>query len=154
MGTNASPSGLQQYGDGGNPRIIQGVAVADVEAGELVTSLAATTAQKVGSVLSTVVPQDIEVAPVKDSAHCIGIVTKTTSSGTNAVVPVAQRGTYILRAGGVISGGQGIVAGSATIQNVDGMGIGTAVYSGVQIGTALTNSASGTDLYILATLNV
>jgi len=153
MGTNASPSGLQMYGEGGNPRILTGVAAADLEAGELVTSLASTTAQKVGSVLSTVVPQDIEVTPVKDVNHCIGICTKTVASGTAAYVPVAQRGTYILRAGGVISGGQGIVPGSATIQHVAGEAPSVS-WSGTKIGTALTNSASGTNLYILATLNI
>lgn len=153
MGTNASPSGLQMYGDGANPRIIQGVAAADLEAGELVVSNPATTAQKVGSILSTVTPTDIEFIPVQNASHCNGICTKTTASGTNAVVPVATRGTYILRAGGVISGGQGIVAGSEVIQYVNGEAPSIS-WSGTKIGTALTNSASGTNLYLLATLNI
>ncbi len=149
-----SPSGLQMYGDGANPRIIQGVAAGDIIAGELVTSLASTTAQKVGSILSTVIPNDIEVAQIKDNNHCIGIATKTVASGTNAVVPVATRGTYILRAGGVISGGQGLTPGSGTIQYVDTeCGVITS-WSGTKIATALTASASGTNLYVLAMLNV
>ncbi len=151
----ASPSGLQQYGDGANPRIIQGVATGSILAGMLVTSLSSTAAQKVGSILSTVSVQDIEIVPLKNAVanDCIGIATKTVASGTLAVVPVAQRGTYILRAGGVISGGTAIAAGSEVLQFVRAAATSIS-WSGTKIGTALTNSASGTNLYVLATLNI
>jgi len=161
----ASPSGAQVIGDGGNPRIFTGVATGSVLAGMLVVSNAATTAQKVGSVTSTYAPADIEILPVKDSRHCNGIAVQTVTSGTTKYVPIATRGTYLLRAAGVISGGQTLIAVSGTAQGVAGVDPTITVTSGTvsstgtypaeaHIGRAKTNSASGTNLYVLADVNL
>lgn len=157
----ASPSGAQVLFDGENPRSFTGVATADLLAGMLVVSNAATTAQKVGSVVSTFSPTDIELLPIKDSEHINGLSLNTVSSGTTNYDSVATRGTYILRAAGVVSGGQSITGVSGTIQGVKGAVVtvtsGTVSSTGTAdavIGRALTNSASGTNLYVLATLNV
>lgn len=158
-----SPSGTQVLGDGANPRIFTGVATDDIKAGELVVSNAATTAQAVGIDTSTFAPADIEILPIKDSLHCNGIALATVDSGTTNYVSVATRGTYILRAGAVISGGQSIVPLSGTAQHVGGgqtitVTSGTVSVAGTVsttvIGRAKTNSASGTNLYVLADLNL
>jgi len=149
----ASPSGAQVLGDGANPRIFTGVATEDIMAGGLVVSNAATTAQAVGSVISTYSPKDLEILYCKDADHCNGIALQTVASGTTNFIPIATRGTYILRSAGVISGGQGIVPFSGTMQGVNGEAPSVS-WSGTTIGRAKTNSASGTDLYILADLNL
>ena len=161
MVSTASPSGAQVIFDGANPRIIQGVAAEDILAGALVVSSAGTTAQKVGSVTSTYSPQDIEFTAIKDGIHCNGIALQTVSSGTTAYVSVATRGTYLLRAAGIISGGQPLSPVSGTTQGVAGAEVltvtsGTVSSTGTvntTIGRSLTNSASGTNLYILGTLS-
>ena len=158
----ASPSGAQVVFDGENPRSFTGVATANLLPGMLVVSNAATTAQAVGSVVSTFDGStDIELLPIKDSEHINGICLQTVTSGTNALVPVATRGTYILRAAGVVSGGQTITGVSGTSQGVKGQVItvtsGTVSSTGtadIALGRALTNSASGTNLYVLASLNL
>jgi len=149
----ASPSGAQVVFDGENPRTFTGVATGSILAGMLVVSNPAKTAQAVGSTVSTFLPTDIEILPIADGNRCNGLALNTISSGTNNLVTVATRGTYILRAGGAISGGQGIVPGSEVIQYVNGEAPSIS-WSGTTIGRALTNSASGTNLYLLATLNV
>lgn len=163
ISATASPSGAQVIGDGENPRIFTGVANEDIIAGGLVVSNPSTTAQAVGSVTSTFAPTDIELIYCKDSLHCNGIALATVSSGTSAYIPVATRGTYILRAGGIISGGQSIVPISGTTQCVGGVQTisvtsgtvsSTGTVSTSVIGRALTNSASGTNLYVLANLNL
>lgn len=161
----ASPSGAQVLGDGGNPRIITGVATEDIIAGTLVVSNAATSAQAVGSSTGDYAPTDIEFLYVKDSVHCNGIALASVSSGTNAYLPVATRGTYILRSAGVISGGQNIVPFSGVSQAVTAESAVLTITSGTVsstgtypaqtvIGRSLTNSASGTNLYVLANLNL
>lgn len=152
ISNTASPSGAQVYADGANPRIFTGVATEDIIAGGLVQSSPAVT-QAVGSVISTIKPTDFEMLYAQDSAHVNGIALATVSSGTNAFIPVATRGTYILRAAGVISGGQGIVAFSGTSQGVKGASTSIS-FSGASIGRSLTTSASGTNLYVLANLNL
>jgi len=165
IGATVSPSGVQVIGDGQNPRIFTGVATEDIKAGGLVCVNAAQTAQKVGSTTSTFNPTDLEILYVKDEVHCNGIALKTVSSGTSAYIPVATRGTYLLRAAGIISGGQSIVPFSGTIQGVQNQDVTIAVTSGTVsstgtiagetvIGRSKTNSASGTNLYILADLNL
>ena len=152
ISNTASPSGAQVIGDGANPRIFTGIATEDIIAGGLVATNPAVT-QAVGSVTSTFNPTDLEILYVKDSDHVNGIALATVSSGTNAFIPIATRGTYILRAAGVISGGQGIVAFSGTGQGVKGESPNIS-WSGTKIGTSKTTSASGTNLYILADLNI
>ena len=152
IANTASPSGAQVAGDGENPRIFTGVATENIIAGGLVVASAANI-QTVGSNISTVLPTDIEILYVKDSDHCNGIALQTVSSGTNAAIPIATRGTYILRSAGVISGGQGIVPFSGTGQGVKGESPNVS-WSGTTIGRAKTTSASGTDLYLLADLNL
>lgn len=161
----ASPSGAQILGDGGNPRIFTAVATQDIQAGTLVVSNAATTAQAVGSTTGNYAPTDIEALLIKDSVHCNGIALATVSSGTANYVPIATRGTYIFRTAGIISGGQAIVPYSGTAQAVKGLDNTITVTSGTVsstgtiagetvIGRSKTNSASGTNLYILADLNL
>ena len=157
----ASPSGAQVVFDGENPRSFTGVSAGSIYGGQLVVSNAGTTAQKVGSIVSTYSANDVEILPVKDSNHVNGIALQTVMSGTSNYVPVATRGTYILRAAGIISGGQTLTVASGTIQGVRGQAIsvtsGTVSSTGTAeavVGRALTNSASGTDLYVLASLNL
>ncbi len=161
----ASPSGLTVLGDGANPRIITGIATEDIIAGGLVVSNAGTSAQAVGSTTGTYAPTDVEFLYCKDGVHCNGIALATVASGTKAFIPVATRGTYILRAAGIISGGQAIIPFSGTAQAVAGLDNTITVTSGTVsttgtipgetvIGRSVTNTASGTNLYVLTTLNL
>ena len=165
IGATVSPSGAQVVGDGANPRIFTGVANEDIIAGGLVVVNAAQSAQAVGSTTGTFDPTDLEILYCKDGVHCNGIALATVSSGTAAYIPVATRGTYIMRSAGVISGGQAVIPFSGTIQAVAGLDNTITVTSGTVsstgtiagetiIGRAKTNSASGTNLYVLADFNL
>ena len=150
----ASPSGTQVIFDGENPRSFTGVATANILDGMLVVTNAGQSAQAVGATVSTFDGStDIELLPIKDSDHVNGLAVTTVNSGTTALVTVNRQGTYIFRAAGIISGGQGIVGVSGTSQGVRGESPNVS-WSGTKIGTAMTNSASGTNLYVLASINI
>jgi hypothetical protein len=150
-----NPLGAIVIFDGEVPRTFTATAAADISGGQLVVC-GTGAANAVGSSISSYVATDIAATPIKDGDYCNGIALQNVSSGTNNLVTIATRGSYLMRCGGIVSGGQTVIAGSATLQHLLPNGIsGTAAANvGTVIGRALTPSASGTNLYSLVSLNL
>jgi hypothetical protein len=158
-----NPLGAIVVFDGEVPRTFTATAAADISGGQLVVCNG--TANTVGSDIASYVTTDISATQIKTSDYVNGIALQNASSGTNSYVTVATRGAYLMRCGGIVSGGQLVSAASGTIQWIVPMPIsgtgtsGTVGYSSpwlapTPIGRALTPSASGTNLYTLVSLNV
>ena len=148
-----NPLGAVVIFDGEVPRTFTALARTNISGGQLVTSSGA--ANSVGSGASSYASSDIVVDLLQDSNTCVGIAIQNASSG--AYVTVAQRGAYLMRAAGVISGGVQVIPVSGTTAGVALLGaVGSPNYAltGTPIGRALTASASGTDLYCLVSLNI
>lgn len=89
-------------------------------------------------------PGSVIVSPISSSDHVVGIAMSNT--GSNELVTVNTRGTYIVNAGGSFSGGQALIAASGAISHVLGQTIDPSG-SGKTIGTAVTAATSGTSNY-------
>ena len=131
--------------DGGNPRIITGIAYETVSGGQLVYASGA--ADNVSSGLNTLAATDIGIATGASGAKFNGIAIQTVASG--AYVGVATRGLVILRAGGTIVNGQAVAANGADdvlpLASVSGANVPTMVTAAVlaKMGRAWTNGTSG-----------
>jgi hypothetical protein len=139
--------------DGEVPRTFTALARTDISGGQFVVSSGA--ANVVGSGASTYVSSDVVVDILADSNACNGIALSNASSGT--YVTVAQRGAYLLRAAGIVSGGQLVIPVSGTAQGVAAYAqVGSPNYAltGTPVGRCITASASGTALYSLVSLNL
>lgn len=149
-----NPLGAVVVFDGEVPRTFTATAAADISGGQLVVCNG--TANTVGSGISSYVATDISATPQVTTDYCNGIALYNASSGTNSLVTIATRGAYLMRCGGVVSGGQTVLGVSGTIPHVTANNIsGTACGNiGTVIGRALTPSASGTNLYSLVSLNL
>ena len=148
-----NPLGAIVVFDGEVPRTFTAIAADNISGGQLVVCNG--TANTVGSSIATYVVGDITATPVVDSSACNGIALQNASSGT--LVAIAQRGSYLVRCGGVCSGGVQVIAGSATLPFVAPLGaVGSPNYAlnGTPIGRTQTPSASGTSLYTLVSLNL
>lgn len=149
-----NPLGAIVVFDGEVPRTFTAIAAADISGGNLVVCNG--TANTVSSGVSSYVTSDITATPIVGGDYCNGIALNNASSGTNSLVTIATRGAYLMRCGGIVSGGQTVIAGSATLQHLLPNSIsGTSSANiGTVIGRALTPSASGTSLYSLVSLNL
>lgn len=146
-------SGANVVFDGGNPRIWTATAKANMSAGTLVRVDGATGVVTYNP--EGFRPSDLVVAPIANSKQCNGITIHDVTSG--AKVSIAQRGAWLMRTNAVVSGGDLVMAVSGTNQAVKTWGIGSATVSDINaapIGRALGNSASGTNLYNLISLNI
>lgn len=159
-----NPLGAIVVFDGEVPRTFTATAAATISGGQLVVCNG--TANTVGSGIDTYVTTDISATQIGISDLCNGIAINNASSGTNSLVTIATRGAYLMRCGGIVSGGQTVYAVSGTIQHVAPIPISGTGTSGTltqykeaipyaqPIGRAITPSASGTNLYALISLNV
>lgn len=141
--------GLQVVGDGAVPRIFTGRARTIISGGDFVVVSGA--ANGVGSGASSFATSDIVVDILQNSEYCNGIATRTV--GSNELATFATRGAFLVRAGGIVSGGQAIIPLSGTLASIGPQNISTiGSDAGTTIGRAITASASGTALYALAHL--
>jgi len=149
-----NPLGAIVVFDGEVPRTFTATAAADISGGQLVVCNG--TANTVGSSIATYVATDISATPIVSQELCNGIALNNASSGTNSLVTIAQRGSYLMRCGGIISGGQNVLGVSGTNQwLIPNLISGTSNTNiGTIIGRAMTPSASGTNLYSLVSLNL
>ena len=148
-----NPLGTVIVGDGDTPRTYTALARTNISGGQFVVFSGA--ANVVGSQASSFQPSDIIVDLLQDSARCNGIALN--NAGSNTYVTVARRGSFLVRAAGVVSGGYNVIPVSGTSQGVTLFGqVGSPDYSltGTPIGRNLISTASGTDLYTLVALNV
>lgn len=133
--------------DGEVPRSFTGRTREVLSGGQFVVVSGA--ANVVGSTTTDFIPGSIVVSLISGTVgawYANGIALH--NAGSNEVVSVATRGTYIATSAGVISGGQGVYAISGTIQGV-GATPNNSDFSGTQIGRALTAAASGTNIFTL-----
>jgi hypothetical protein len=148
-----NPLGAVCVFDGDSPRTFTGKARTTISGGNLVVVSGA--ANGIGSGADTFATSDIVVDLLANSDTCNGIALHNAASGAN--VTVATRGSYIVRCGGVVSGGNLVIPVSGTTQCVALYGhVGSPNYAltGTPIGRAQIASASGTALYTLVSLNV
>ena len=134
--------------DGEVPRSFTGRAREVLSGGQFVVISGA--ANVVGSTVTDFIPGSIVVSLISGTVgawYANGIALH--NAGSNQVVSIATRGVYIATSAGVISGGQGLYAVSGTVQGV-GATPNNSDFSGTQIGRAVTASASGTNLFLLA----
>lgn len=144
-----NPLGTQILFDGENPRTFTATARTVISGGDLVVVSGA--ANGVGSQVSSYANGDIVVDIIHDSNRCNGIALN--NAGSNELVTVATRGTYLVRSAGVISGGYQIIPVSGTTQGVARYNV-SGVGNGTPIGRNLIDTASGNALFTAVALNV
>lgn len=144
-----NPDGVVVLWDGESPRTFTGRARTVISGGEFVVVSGA--ANVVSSGADSFVTSDIVVDILNDSDYCNGIALNNV--GSNGLVTVATRGTFISRCAGIISGGLPVIPFSGTLQGVLA-GHTTIDYSGNVIGRSITAAASGPNNYLLLSLNL
>ena len=149
---STNPLGAQVILDGENPRTFTAKALETISGGFLVNTSGATS--DVGSQVSSYSTSDVKVIGAQDAKLCNGIALN--NAGSNELVTVATRGTYLMRCGGTVSGGasvqhnaSGNVANHTLLGSVSVGTLGPTV-----IGRAVTTSASGTANFALVSLTV
>ena len=131
--------------DGGNPRIVGGIAYETVSGGQLVYASGA--ADNVSSGVNSLASTDIGIATGASGAKFNGVAIQTVTSGN--YVGVATRGLVIVRAGGTIVNGQVIAANGADdvvpFASISGADIDVQITAAVsaRMGRAWTNATSG-----------
>ena len=133
--------------DGEVPRSFTGRADEVISGGQFVVVNGATNG--VGSTMTDFIPGSITLLPISGTAgawYVNGIALH--NAGSNEVVSVATRGTYIATSAGILSGGQTVFAQSGTVQGV-GATPNNSDFSGAAIGRALMPAASGTNIWTL-----
>lgn len=148
MGVAELGGALDVYLDGADPRSFAGRAREVLSGGQYVTISGA--ANVVGSTVTEVIPGSIVVSLISGTVgawYAAGIAMH--NAGSNELVSVATRGTYVATSAGVLSGGQAIyLAGSRTVQGVAAVP-NNSDFSGTQVGRTITAAASGTNLWTL-----
>lgn len=145
FGAAANGGAVDILADGGVPRSFTGIATEVISGGQFVTTSGA--ANLIGSEAGTRSPGSIVLALISDTSHIVGIA--AFNVGSEGILTVNTRGTYIATSAGEVSGGVGVYAVNATVQGVKPMPTTEAAYSGTQIGRAILPSASGTNLFTL-----
>ena len=146
---SANPLGAIVLFDGDSPRTFTAKARAVVSGGDLVNVSGATS--DVGSASASYTTGDIQVLGAQTIELFNGIA--LTNAGSNELVTVATRGTYFMRAGGIVSGGAWVGHnGSGNVLNWKGSISGTTLPQEAVVGRAQTTSASGTDAFVLVSL--
>ena len=135
--------------DGEVPRAFTGRARMTISGGQFVTVSGA--ANVVGSTADLFMTGSILLTlPTTDTQGVIGFATN--NAGSNELVGVAQRGTYIVNSADSISGGYSVYLLSGTIQAF-AAAVGVAG-STQPIGRAVTGAGSGTISPFLISLNI
>ena len=130
--------------DGGVPRSFTARAREVISGGQFVVVSGA--ANVIGSTIADFIPGSIVVTLIKDTNYANGIALYNV--GSNEVISVATRGTYIATSADIISGGNAVYPINGAVQGVAAVPINIS-YSGTEIGRAITASASGTNKYLL-----
>jgi len=149
---SSNPLGAQVVFDGEVPRTFTARAREVISGGYLVQVSGVT--DDVGSQISSYADGDIQVIGAQDKTLCNGVALNNAASG--AIVTVATRGTYLMRAGEIVSGGA-LVGHNASGNVANILNTGSVPLTTVgprPIGTAQTTSASGTSAFALVSLNV
>ena len=142
IGATTNGGALDIIYDSEVPRTFTGRAREVLSGGQFVVVSGA--AGVVGSTIGLFIPGSIVVSLISGTAgawYANGIALN--NAGSNSLVTIATRGTYIANSAGVISGGQGIYLLSGTIQGVRGTP-NNSDFSGTQVGRSVTAAASGT----------
>ncbi len=148
---SSNPLGAQVVFDGEVPRTFTATAIETISGGYLVQTSGAT--GDVGSQVSSYGNGDIKVIGAQDITACNGIALN--NAGSNELVTVARRGSYLMQAQGIVSGGA-LVAHNASggVLNWKGSVSGTTSVQETFIGRGITTSASGTGNFALVGLNL
>lgn len=150
--TQANTLGAVVISDGEVPRIFTAKAMAVVSGGDLISSFSGT-ANLVGSQISSYATSDVIVQPARDAKLFNGIALNNAASG--ATVSFARKGDYLVKAGGIISGGalvgHNASGGMQNLLQTDSSGTATVLHNTIA-GRAITTSASGTNNYSLVAL--
>lgn len=143
-----NPLGAVCLFDGENPRTFTGKARETISGGQFVYVSGADATAQVGSQASSFKTEDLEIALKDKYELCNGMA--LTNTGSEGEVTIATRGTFLIKAGGAISGGQLLWAEEDCVQAISSTAAGSEMI-GV-IGRALTNA--GSEDYVLASLNL
>jgi len=143
-------SGANVIFDGGNPRTWTATSNTDMDAGTIVRVNMDT--DIVGATPDTFQMSEFEVEPVSNGEYCNGITTQDVTSGN--LVTVAQRGSWLMRAGESINGGALVGITSGTNQYIVNAKTSGTGFVHAPIGRAQSNAASGTNKYGLVSLNI
>jgi len=146
--------GAQVIFDGDTPRTFTAKALETISGGFLVCVSGATS--DVGSQVSSFVTGDLKVMGAQNVALFNGIALN--NAGSNELVTVATRGAYLMRAGGIVSGGAlvGHNASGNVLNWTPLTGSNAIAYDlmgPTTVGRALTTSASGTSNFALVYIN-
>ncbi len=146
-----NPLGAQVVFDGQNPRTFTANAREIVSGGQFVTISGIA---DVSSGISSYADGDLKVFGAINPVLCNGIALNNAESG--ALVTVATRGAYLVKAGQIVSGGAQVAhTASGTVANILNTGsVPLTTMGPTPIGRAMTTSASGTNLYSLINLNL
>ena len=134
--------------DGENPRTFTGKAMEVISGGQFVYVSGTDGTAQVGSQASSFVTNDLKIALQDKYEMCNGMA--LTNAGSDDLVTVATRGTYLIKAGEAISGGMLLWSEEDNVQAISSTAVGSECI-GV-IGRALTTA--GSEGYILASLNL
>jgi hypothetical protein len=151
---NVNPLGAVAVFDNEAPAIFSARAVETVSGGQFVY-VKATDGTLIGSGVNSFATNDLTVAPSVLHDAVNGIALYNVASGTNNYVAVARKGTFIVQATDVVSGGALVVFASGGVANMWSASAGSATVPGAgqfaSIGRSLCPADSGG--YCLLALN-
>jgi hypothetical protein len=144
--SNTNPFGAVVVFDNESPCIFTALAVANVSGGQFVYC-SGTNGAVVGSGAGQYASSDLLVAPAILADQVNGIALYNVSSGTNNYVAVARRGTLLVQATDVVSGGALVTFSSGGVANIFSASAGSGTAPGVgelnPVGRALCSADSG-----------
>ena len=147
---NINPYGAVAVFDSENPNTFTARAIAICSGGQFVMISGTDGAGIVGSAANSYVVNDINVAPAIFYDNVGGLALYTVASGTSNYVGIARKGTFLVQATDVVSGGWPVVFSSGGVANI--LGIGSNISENFSIGRALNSADSGG--YVLLALNI
>jgi hypothetical protein len=147
--TITNPLGAVVIFDGDSPRIFTAKAREVVSGGALVMTSGATGDFSSGT--AGYADGDIQVSSAQDPTLFNGVALN--NAGSNELVSIATRGTFIMRAAGIVSGGAWVGHnGSGNVTNWVSSVSGTALLDNAVVGRAMSDCASGTNAFVLVGL--
>ena len=151
---NINTLGAVTVFDNESPAIFSAKAAANVSGGQFVYC-SGTDGALIGSGVNSYATSDLLVAPSILADQVNGIALYNVSSGTNNYVAIARKGTFIVQATDVVSGGALVVFASGGVANMWSASAGSATVPGAgqfaSIGSAMCAADSGG--YVLLALN-
>lgn len=150
---NINTLGAVALMDGESPLIFTAIACATVSGGQFVYC-SGTNGAVVGSGANTYASSDLLVAPSIYGDQVNGLALYNVASGTNNYVAVARKGSFLVQASDVVSGGTPVVFNSGGVANIFAVGSGTTpgALQFLSIGRAMSCGDSGG--YALVALNL